>query len=170
MDFWGLFYLFAVAGTYVYGHWPSRPRCGHQHVWGADLIAISWVASNAARFATHDATPLELYAAIDVAMCFAFLGIAASNRAIWAAVCVALHGAMTALHLARFLAPGPAAVIDNGYIWLLNSLFFLSLLTINVAIAAGRHEWGSVVDHLFVARARGWTWSGVDRARGEAHS
>lgn len=158
LGFWGTFYLACVAGTLFYSHFPIRPLYGRQHVFGAEIIAASWAASWWARAAFADETPLEAYALIDVLTILAFSFPMLRKRAAWAAVCVILHAGMLCLHLAYYVTGEHNRLL---YIWMLNSLFFASLVSINTAIAAGRHVWGERLDQLVMARFRGVTWSGL---------
>ena len=159
--FWWTFHSLAVALTMVHAYLPLTSRVGKQHVIGAETICLSWIACQIVRTVTGDRTPIEIYALIDVIVAGVFLHMALRNRAVWAAFIVILQGMMTALHLVRFVMVGDERVLDYGYLWVLNSLFFLTLVTTNIATAVGRHAWGRMVDEFFVARFRGWTWSGL---------
>lgn len=166
MGFWGWFYLIAVILTLFHSVVPATPLRGRQHALGAEIIAMSWLCSYFARAATNDATPLVAYAFIDAMTAWGFLFIAIRRKAIWASLCVILHAMMGALHLA-FFAVGQGK--DGDYIFALNGLFLSALLIINVAIFAGRHEWGSKLDSWLVHRAGGWTFSGLRVSRGAHH-
>lgn len=162
MGFWGWFYFLSVMATLFHSLVPIIPRRARHQTLGAEIIAVSWFASLLARHLTGDDTPTELYAGIDLTTGGIMLVIAQKKRAIWAAVCVLLHCAMGVLHLAYFIG---GEVNPVGYIWILNSLFLTSLIAINLAIFAGRHEWGERIDELFVARFRGWSWTGLRTPR-----
>lgn len=156
VNFWGVFYIAAVAGTMVHALIPLSKTKGRQHVLGAEIIALSWSASFVARDVMGDPTPLVAYSMIDVVTTAAFLTVALQKKAVWAAICVILHAAMVFLHLAHFINRGS----DLNYVWLLNSLFLIALLTINGAILVGRYEPLARMDRFVVHRLRGWTFSG----------
>lgn len=162
MGFWGWFYLSAVGLTLFHAVFPAIPFRGRQHALGAEIIAVSWLCAHAARQVMNDPTPLAAYAFIDVITAWVFLTVALRRRAIWAAMCVIIHAGMGTLHLVYF-AMGEGH--DYGYIVVLNGLFCCALLTINTAIFAGRHEWGSRLDQWLHHRASGWTFSGLRVSR-----
>jgi len=165
MGFWGWFYAIAVVLTLIHAHVPIDPLRRRQHALGSEVIFISWCIAGAARYLLHDATPLVANALIDVGTSGTFLWIAMRNKALWAAFCVILHAGMSVLHLAyRLSGEGN----DLGYIWILNTLFFPALVTINTAIMAGKYEWGALVDELVHLR-RGWTFTGLRRSGRENH-
>lgn len=165
MGFWGWFYFGAVTMTLLHGVAPATPFRGRHHVLGAEIVAVSWLASHASRVIFSDPTPLAAYAFIDAMTAWAFLFVALRRRAIWAAMLVIIHAGMGALHLAYF-ATGEGD--DYSYIVTLNGLFICALLTLNTAIFAGRHEWGSRIDRWIHYRAGGWTFSGLSLSRGSS--
>ena len=162
MGFWGWFYTIAVGLTLLHGVVPAFPKYGRHHSLGAEILAVSWLAAHASRSIFNDPTPLAAYAAIDAMTAWVFLAVALGRKAIWAAMLVIIHAGMGALHLVYF-AIGQGD--DYSYIVTLNGLFCCALLTINTAILAGRHEWGSTLDSWLHHRAGGWTFSGLRLSR-----
>lgn len=162
MGFWGWFYLLAVIGTVMHSLLPIIPLRMRHHSFGAEIIAASYIASFFAREITGDATPLEVYASIDVLTALAFLFVALNNQAVWAAICVVLHALMGFLHLAHFITQQANEV---AYLWILNTLFLLAIVTVNTAIIVGRRAWGAKVDQFFVPLLGGWNFSGVGKYR-----
>jgi len=160
--FWQWFYLTLVSLTLVNSHLPIRPLFGRSHVLGAEIIAVAWLASWAAREWRGDWSPVEANAAIDLSCVLAFTFIAVQKKALWAAASSLLHIAMLVLHFA-FGVTGQ--VNEAVYLWTLNSLFAACLLVINTAIFAGKQAWGERVDQYLVAHLRGYSWSGL-RSRG----
>lgn len=129
---------------------------------GAEVLLGTWVASWAARHTLNLDAPYVAYATIDMGAVVIFTSLMMRRRAVWAAFCVVLHTAMLFLHLAYF-ATGQ---INQGfYLWTLGVLFSSSVLTVFIATAAGRHEWGKRLDYGLMARFWGWTWSGLIRSR-----
>lgn len=161
MGFWGTFYASAVFLTLIHSMVPIMPKRLRHHTVGAEIITLTWIGSLLSREITGDLTPLEAFAAIDVAAAGAFLWVAVAKKAIWAAVCVVIHAAMSALHLAQKIAQ----VSDYSYLVILNGLFLASLIVINVAIVVARHSWGRHVDQFFMAVSGGWNWSGAREHR-----
>lgn len=132
--FWGWFYMIAVILTLAHALFPN---CSQPLRRGALVIGASWLASLAGREAFNTATPLEMYAAIDVLTGLALATIALQYKAIWAALCVIFHALMGFLHLAQFIS-GPETTYS--YLVMLNGLFLSSLIVLNIAILAHRHE------------------------------
>lgn len=155
---WQHIYMIAVALTVLNAHLPVRPLFARNHVFGAEIIALSWLASWAAREWQGDWSPIAANAAIDLVCVSLFTWIAVRKQAIWAATCSLLHIAMLFLH---FALGATGEVNELLYIWFLNSLFAASLIVINTAIFASKHEWGARLDAYCMDRLRGWSWSGV---------
>lgn len=165
MGFWGWFYIVAVVATLLNGHLPIDPLKRRQHAAGSEILAGSWVAAYYTRAIFNDPTPLVASSIIDVITSGIFLFVAMKNKAIWAALCVIIYSGMGMLHLAYKIS---GEGNELGYIWILNSLFFMALLTVNTAIMAGKHAWGAVLDNLRYP-LRDWTFTGLRRPRGENH-
>ena len=159
---WDAFHFWMSFGCMCYALSDARPHVGRQHALGAEVIFGVWVASWAARNILSDVTPLAAYASIDLFAAIVFATLTARRKAIWSALLVILHGAMLLLHLAYFVS---GRVNEGLYAWFINTLFFLSVLTVFTATAAGRHAWGERLDSFLMARLRGWTWTGFIRFR-----
>lgn len=165
MNWAALHFWFALA-TVVYALWNVRPKKGSQHVLGAELLLITWIFSWISRNLLNDISPVQAYSIIDAAAVLLFANIMFTNRAVWAALCVIFHALMLVMHLAYFVT---GQVNQSVYLWSLGILFSASVLTVFIATAAGLHDWGERLDHAFMARFRGWTWSGVIRSRLSCH-
>lgn len=159
---WAVFHFWSAALLLAYTLIDARPCVGRQHALGAEVLLGTWLCSWAARHLFETKAPFEAYASIDIGATIVFAVLMLRRRAAWAALCVILHTAMMFLHLAYFVT----GQINQGfYLWTLGSLFSASVLTVFIATAAGRHEWGERLDHFFMANLRGWTWSGLIRSR-----
>lgn len=158
MGFWGWFYAVAVVATILNTVLPIRPNRFRNITQGAEIIAFSWVGAYAVRGIFNDPTPLVAYSMIDLFAAGLFYRIAREHQAAWAAVCAIIHGLlMCSLHLIYLVIGEPN---DNAYIWVLNSLFVASLITINSAAFSSRHQWGDSWDDFVYSVFAGWSWSG----------
>lgn len=163
---WAAVHFWSAVVTLAYTLIDARPRVGRQHTLGAELLLSTWVASWAARNLMADISPLEAYASIDMVAIIVFATLMKRRRALWAALCVLFHAAMLVLHFAFCLT----GQINQGfYLWALGVLFSASVLTVLLATAAGRHEWGVKLDNLVMARFGRWSWSGIIRSRLPSH-
>lgn len=159
---WAAFHLWSAILCLAYTLIDARPKVGRQHTTGAEILLLTWIASWAARHAYETIAPVTANASIDFAAVIAFGVLMFRRRAAWAALCVIFHTGMLFLHLAYFLT----GQINQGvYLWTLGVLFSTSVLTVFIATAAGRHEWGERLDHAFMANFRGWNWTGLIRSR-----
>ena len=152
--FWGWFYMIAVILTVIHA---ILPGCNSGLRRGALVIGLSWLASAVSRDVLGSAAPLAFYALIDVFVGLAMASIAIQNKAIWAALCVVLHALMGILHVAQFLSGGDTVY---AYLVILNGLFLLSLITLNLAILAARYEWASRLLDVHFLACFGWRFSG----------
>lgn len=163
---WAAFHFWTAFLLVSYTLWDARPKIGRQHTLGAEVLLGTWIASWAARHIFQTDPPYVAYATIDMGAVVIFSTLMMRRRALWAALCVVLHTVMLFLHLAYFVT----GQINQGfYLWTLGVLFSASVLTVLIATAAGRHEWGTRLDHVFMAHLRGWTWSGLIRSRPYCH-
>lgn len=164
---WAAFHFWSAVFVLAYTLIDARPKVGVQHMRGAEIMLGTWGASWAARNMLSDISPLEAYASIDMMAVVIFAVMMNRHRALWAAICVLLHAAMLVLHFAYYLT----GQINQGfYLWALGALFSMSVLTVLLATAAGRHEWGLRLDSFIMARFGSWSWSGLIRSRLPAHS
>ena len=159
---WAAFHFWAAFATVAYTLIDARPKVGRQHTLGAEILMLTWIASWAARNLVETTAPYLAYAVIDIVAVIVFASIMRRHRAIWAALCVVFHALMLVSHLAFYLT---GRIEQGTYLWSLGSLFSASVLTVLIATAAGRHEWGVRLDDYFSSLVRGWSWSGLIRSR-----
>jgi len=159
---WAASHFWLTAIVLAYTLIDARPKVGRQHTLGAEVLLAEWLAGWAARNSFNDISPVEAYASIDIGVIIIFGVLMMRRRAAWAALCVLFFAAMLVLHLAYFLT---GQTNQAFYLWTLGVLRAASVITVLIATAAGRHEWGARLDHAFMARFRGWTWSGLVRSR-----
>lgn len=159
---WAAVHFWSAIMVLAYTLIDARPKVGRQHTLGAEILLGTWVASWAARNVLSDTSPLEAYVSIDMMAIIVFSVLMTRRRALWAALCVIFHVAMLVLHFAFYLT----GQINQGlYLWTLGVLFSASVLTVILATAAGRHEWGVRLDNFIMARFGRWSWSGLIRSR-----
>jgi len=163
---WYPFYFLASGATFHYSLFPLRPGRGRQHVIGAFVMFMSLLASISAQDIFNDKAPLIAHQAIDGFIGAVFLGITIQRRAIWSALCVAVHAGMAVLTYYQY---NYNVYSDTEYLVRLNLLFLLALLVINVAIFTGRQAVGEAIDGFIVRRLRGWTFTGLRLPRLYSH-
>ncbi len=141
---WQWTFLAAAFATLLFAAHPLKDDRGVHHTTGAALLLLEWVMTFATRGNLGEQAMLVFHSVFDLCLTGAFLTIAVRNRAVWAAFCVIFKFGMIVAHLQLYLGE----IQFFYYVFVLNILYALSLLSINAGVWAGRYDRNRVLDRL----------------------